>query len=192
MKKVKFINVMGKLIVISRIQPLLLFFLVLMTSGCAHVISKDLREKADSTLTFRQVLQNPNAYKDKTVLWGGEIIKTLNQKDGTTIIEVFERPLGWRGEPKITGASEGRFLVLADKYLDPYLFRRGRKITVAGEILGEKIQPVGEMEYRYPLLSSKQIYLWEHYYYHPYPYYYYPWWYDDPWWGYPRWWWRLY
>jgi outer membrane lipoprotein len=145
------------------------------------VISKDLREKADPSLTFRQVLQNPNLYKEKTALWGGEIIETVNQKDGTTLIEVFQRPLGWRGKPKVMLPSEGRFLILADKYLDPYILRMGRKITAAGEIQGEKIKPLGEMDYRYPLLSSEQIYLWADDY--PYPYYYYdPWWYDGPWW----------
>jgi outer membrane lipoprotein len=154
------------------------------------VISKDLRAKADPSLTFEQILQNPNTYQGKTVLWGGEIIQTTNQKDGTTLIEVFQRPLGWRGEPKETVASEGRFLILIEKYLDPYLIRKGRKITVAGEIQGERMQPIGEMEYRYPLILSKQIYLWEEYVY-PVPYYYYPYYYDpyyyDLWWGYPYW-----
>jgi len=161
-------------------QFLLLSFLLLV--GCAHVISKDLRQKVDPSLTFTQVLQNPNAYQGRAVLWGGEIIETLNQKDGTTFIEVFQRPLGWRGEPRETLASEGRFLVLAEKYLDPYLFRRGRKITVAGEIKGEKIKPIGDMDYRHPFLLSREIYLWKEHYYYPVPYYY------DFWWGYPYWW----
>jgi outer membrane lipoprotein len=164
-----------------------LFFLALFISGCAHVISKDLKSHSDLSLTLSQVNQNPNAYKGKSVVWGGEIIETVNQKDGTTQIEVFQRPLGWRGELKETLASEGRFLILADKYLDPYIFRRGRKITVAGEIQEEKIKPLGEMDYRYPLLLSKQIHLWEEYYY--YPVYYYPYYYYDPWWGYPYGWW---
>ena len=100
--------------------------------------------------------------------------ETTNQKDGTTLIEVFQRPLGWREEPKETLASEGRFLVLAEKYLDPYVFRRGKKITVAGEIQGEKIKPLGEMDYRYPIHLEQTDHLWEDYYYSPYPYYYYP------------------
>jgi len=120
-------------------------------------------------------------------VWGGEIVQTVNQKDGTTLVEVFQRPLGWRGEPKGTRASEGRFLILAEKYLDAYIFRRGRKITVAGEIQGEKIRPIGEMDYRYPLLLSKEIYLWEEYYYHPI-YTYYPYYFYDLWWDYPYWW----
>jgi outer membrane lipoprotein len=153
--------------------------MILLFAGCAHVISKDLRAKADPSLTFKQVLRNPEAYKNRTVIWGGEIVRTLNQKDGTTLVEVFQKPLGWRGEPKDGGLSDGRFLILVEKYLDPYLFRRGRKITAAGEILGEKIRPLGEMDYRYPLLLGKEIHLWAEYYYYPGPYYY------DPWWGFP-------
>lgn len=70
----------------------------------------------------------------------------------------------------------------------------GREITVAGEIIGEKTQLLRQMEYLYPLLLSKQIYLWRgyHYYYYPflyYPYYqYYPGWYDGPWYDDPWWW----
>ena len=109
----------------NRYQWFLLLLLVLLFSGCGHVISKDLRTKSDSSLTLAQVRQNPEAFKGKWVIWGGEIIETINQKEGTTLIEVFQRPLGWRGEPKSTTYSEGRFLVLADNYLDPYVFRRG-------------------------------------------------------------------
>jgi len=156
-----------------------------------HVISKDIRDKVDPSLTFEKVLQNPISYKGKTVVWGGEIVDTVNQKGGTTEIEVVQLPLDSRDAPKLSNTSEGRFLILVNKYLDPYLYQKGRKVTVAGEILGEKFQPLGEMTYRYPVVASKQIHLWEEYYYLPYPYpypYYYPWGYYDPWWGYPYWW----
>jgi outer membrane lipoprotein len=164
----------------------LLVFLFLL-SGCAHVISNDLRKASDPSLTLRQVLENPSAFQGKTVVWGGEIIETLNQKDGSTQIEVFQKPLDWTDKPKETAASEGRFLIRVDSYLDSYLYRQGREITVAGEILGEKLKPLGEMDYRYPLLLSKQIYLWPEYSYPPYPSYYY----YDPWWYYPRWYWGV-
>jgi len=164
------------------------FLFALLLSGCAHVISKDLRAKADVSLTLSQVRQDPEAYKGKMVLWGGEIIETLNLRDTTTQIEVYQKPLGWRGEPRGVLTSEGRFLVLTDQSLDPYLFRSGRRITVAGEILGAKIKQLGEMDYRYPLLASKQIHLWPEYVYiyDPYPYAYDPWWYYGP-----RWYWGI-
>lgn len=168
-----------------RFSRFLILVLLISLPGCAHVISKDLRTKAYPPLFLSQVLHDPETFKGRWVVWGGEIIETINQKDGTTQIEVFQKPLGWRGEPKETSFSEGRFLTLIDEYLDPYLFRRGRKITVAGEITGEKIKPLGEMNYRYPVVSSKQIFLWppSYYYYSVYPYII-----DDPWWwGYPYW-----
>ncbi len=169
----------------NRFQWCVLLSLILLIPGCGHVISKDLRTKSDPTLSLTQVRQDPNVHKEKVVVWGGEIIETENQEDGTTQIEVIQRSLGWRGEPKDTAASEGRFLILAENYLDPYVFQKGKKITVAGEIQGEKIKPVGKMDYRYPIVSSRQIYLWPEYYYQPYPYYY------DPWWPYPYWRWGI-
>ncbi len=171
----------------------LLFFpilLILFVSGCAHVISEDIRKNSDLSLTLNQFRGNPSTYIGKSVVWGGEIIQVINQEDGTTEIEVFQEPLDFTGEPKERGVSEGRFLVLSDGFLDPYVYRTGRRITVAGELREEKIEPLGEIYYRYPLITSKQIYLWPVYY--PYPYYAYdPWWYDDFWWGYPYGWWGL-
>jgi Outer membrane lipoprotein Slp family. len=64
-------NLVRSLIVIS----CLVFF-----SGCAHVISNDLRNKVDPSLTFEKVIKDPIAYKGKTVVWGGEIVETFNQK----------------------------------------------------------------------------------------------------------------
>jgi outer membrane lipoprotein len=165
---------------------LLIVIALFLFSGCAHVISKEMREKAEPSLTFEQVLQDPNAYKGKTVVWGGEIVETFNQKDGTTEIEVFQLPLDSRDAPKVSYDSKGRFLIRTNKYLDPYLYKKERKITVAGEIQGEEVQPLGEMSYRYPVVAAQQIHLWEESYYLPYPYY--PCGYYDPWWGYPYWW----
>ncbi len=140
--------------------PLLLLFLI---PGC-HVISKDLRVSSDLSLTLKQVRGNPDAFKGKSVIWGGEIIQVINQQDGTTEIEVFQEPLDFRGGPRDAPASEGRFLVLDFKFLNPYIYSEGRTITVAGEIQGEKFEPLGEMYYRYPLIAAKQIYLWPDYY----------------------------
>jgi outer membrane lipoprotein len=164
---------------------LLIIFVILFLTGCSHVISKDLRQQIDPAITVKQVFDNPDAYKGKMILWGGEIIQTMNQKDGSTLIEVFQTPLGWREEPKETKASvtsEGRFLIQFPTYVDSYLYRRGRKITVAGEVQGAMTKTLDEMNYRFPVIVSKQIHLWDEYS-NPTPtssYYYY-----DPLWDYP-------
>jgi len=164
------------------------FLLFILLQGCLP-ISKHLRAQADKTLSFQQVFQNPEANKGKIVIWGGDVIEAINQKDGTTLIVVLQRPLDWTEEPTFK-RSEGRFIVLAEGYVDPYVFRKGRRITVAGEIQGRKVMRLGELEYPCPFLRSKQIYLWGEYYYYPYPAPYYPWWYYGyygPRWGHPYW-----
>ncbi|RKY84742.1 hypothetical protein DRQ11_11135 [candidate division KSB1 bacterium] len=162
-------------------------------TGCAPVISKPLREQVAKGLTLSEVLKSPEVYKGKIILWSGVIINSVNLKEGT-MIEVLQKPADRQGKPKDVDQSEGRFLVLYPDYLDVAIYRRGRKVTVAGEIQGKRIQPLGEIDYIYPLISAKEIHLWpvekeERFY--PYPCWHYPWWYGPFWyWGpwYPYWW----
>lgn len=145
-----------------------LFLCLLLLSGCAPVISSNLTAKVDSSLTFREVFQDPDAYKGKTVLWGGRIIQVLPQDD-TTYVEILQMPLGWREKPEEAYASEGKFLILIRELLDLSDFDRGKKITVAGEIQGsaqrEKIESLSEKDYRYPVILSEEIHLWKDYFY---------------------------
>lgn len=147
---------------------LFLFLLFGFISGCAPVISLKLIEKVDPSLTFEQVFQSPDRYKGKFVLWGGEIIRILPQ-DKEIFIEILQTPLNWRGKPKRSSASQGRFLIIIKEFQDLYLFKKGRKITIVGQIegalKGEKIKSIGESDYQYPILLSKEIYLWR---FHPY------------------------
>jgi len=170
---------------------IILVALLSLLTGCAPVISKQIRTQVAKDLTLSIVSKDPEAYKGKVVLWSGIIVKSVNVKEGT-LIEVLQKPAGRRGKPKDVDKSEGRFLVLYPGYLDVAIYSQGRKITVAGEVKGKKIKPLGEVEYTYPLISSKEIYLWpkekevrypypHYFYYWPYPFY--PYWYP-----YPCWW----
>ncbi len=148
-----------------RISLFLLSFLFILGCATDRAISPDLRAKMGSSITFKEVAQNPDTYKGKMVIWGGEIIQTLPQDDGTILVEVLEWPLGWRGKPKRTVEFHGKFLVFSKEPLDLSLYKRGTEITVAGEIEGsmpgEKVKSVGDSTYRYPLLLSKEIHLWK-------------------------------
>jgi outer membrane lipoprotein len=156
---------------VKRTRLYLLLFLSIFLFSCAPVISEEIRAGADTSLTFKEVAQSPDTYKGKIVLWGGEVIQTLPQGDGTNLIEVLEWPLGWMERPRRTVSFQGKFLVLLKEPLDSALYRREVRITVAGEIQGsmqgEKIKSVSDPTYRYPLLLSKEIHVWEH---RPYPY----------------------
>ena len=139
--------------------PYIALALFLFVSGCAPIISKELRSRVEREITFPEVLKNPDAYKGKVVIWGGVIIGAKNAKEGT-LIEILQKPSDSRGRPKDVDQSHGRFLALYDGYLDVAIYSHGREVTVAGEIKGERILPLGEIEYSYPLISVKEINLW--------------------------------
>ena len=138
--------------------------------ACAP-ISQETRGGVDTSLTFKEVAQSPDTHNGKVVLWGGEIIQTLSQDDGSTLIEVLEWPLSWTERPRRTVSFQGKFLVLLKEPVVPSLYRRGASITVAGGIQGsvegDKIRSVSDPTYRYPLLLSREIHVWK---YHSYPY----------------------
>ena len=144
---------------VRRMRLYLLLFLSIFIFSCGPVVSEEIRAGADTSLTFKEVAQSPDTYKGKIVLWGGEIMQTLPHGDGTTLIEVLEWPLGWTERPRRTVSFQGKFLTLLKEPLDSSLYRRGVRITVAGEIQGsmqgEEIKSVSDPTYRYPLILSK-------------------------------------
>jgi len=145
------------------IYPLLLLSLVF---GCAPVISTELKAGADTSITFKEVQQHPDAYKGKIVLWGGKIIQVLPQADGSTLIEVLNSPLGWWGKPRKTVEFHGKFVILTTEPLDTSLYKWGNRITLAGEIQGKiegsNIKELTDSTYQYPVLLSKEMHVWKH------------------------------
>jgi outer membrane lipoprotein len=132
---------------------------VILMSGCSHVISNEVLKEVDRNITFAQVAKAPDAYKGKTVLFGGDIIETQNLPDKTLIL-VLQRPIGRRGEPAAGDVSEGRFIIQTPGFLDPAIYSPGRKVTVAGMVLGKEVRPLGKIEYTYPIIEKRELYLW--------------------------------
>jgi outer membrane lipoprotein len=132
---------------------------IILLAGCAHVISKGVLKEVDTSATFARVAKSPDTYKGKTVLFGGDIIETKNLADKTVIV-VLQRPLGRRGQPGAGDVSEGRFIIQAPGFLDPAIYSPGRKITVAGMVAGKEERLLGEIEYTYPIIEKRELYLW--------------------------------
>ena len=154
---------------LSRIHiSFIILFSFTIIYGCAHVISEDVRAKIDPAIAFKEVQQDPNQYKGKTILWGGVILQSLPENDGTTLLEVLQWPLSWRGEPQRSVTFEGKFLILVKENLDPSPYEKGKRVTVAGEIQGEiqgeEKKSLTDTTYRYPLVLSKQMHIWKAYY----------------------------
>lgn len=128
-------------------------------NGCSPAISKEVRDAVDPAATFESVLHDPDSFKGKTVLWGGKIIQTRNTKD-TTWIELLQQPLARNDRPIRGSASEGRFLIQHEGFLDPAVYGPGLELTLVGEVRGRETRPLDEGEYSFPVVSDRQLVLW--------------------------------
>lgn len=131
-------------------------------TGCSPPFPRDLMEKVDRGIAFAEVQKNPQAHAGKLLMLGGMIVETKNLKHGTRI-EVLQKPLDGQGRPELTDATGGRFLVMTTQFLDGAVHHRGRMITVVGEVAPPQVLPLGETEYRYPVLSARSLHLWAPY-----------------------------
>jgi len=128
--------------------------------ACGPQIYLTWEEKLDQGLTFAEIIRQPQRHAGKMVYLGGAIVSTQNTEVGTQI-EVQHLPLDRNMEPTATGKSEGRFLIMYPYFLNPQLYTSGKHIVVVGEIIGQKVLPLGETEYTYPVLSAKEVQLLE-------------------------------
>jgi len=148
---------------------LVLWVLSLSLAGCAYPISEQVKKEVTKDVTFPMVLENPSAYVGDIVLWGGVIIKTVNLNQESEIF-VLDTPLDHWEEPEPEQYSRGRFIAKTAGFLEPEVYRKGKKITLAGEIIGAKTLPLGKTEYRYPVVMIKQFHVWKKVPYYPYYY----------------------
>ncbi len=160
-------------------------------AACAPV-SQELRREAEASAPFSEIRKNPEKFKGAVVLWGGVIIETVNRQDSTSV-RVMQTALDFQGRPTDLDRSEGRFIVVVDRFLDPDIFKKGRELTVGGEIAGSETHPIGEIRYVYPVVRASELKLWEQRIPYP-PYYYDPWYWGPPYpwrpwgpWGRPYW-----
>lgn len=136
--------------------------LLAMTMGCAtSVIPESLEPQVDKALTFSQVLESPDSYHGKVVVWAGEVLKAKAMNGGTQL-EVLQLPLDDEQGPVTDRMeSKGRFLALQKEFLDPATMTDGTRVTIVGEITGASVEKMDEADYRFPTLDVKHLHRWE-------------------------------
>lgn len=149
----------------KRISSFLLIQLslaVIIIAGCAPPFPKELLDKVERNVPFDALQKEPERFLGKLLMVGGTIVDTKNLKEGTQV-EVLQKPLDGGGRPALTDETGGRFLAVTRTYLDAAVYHRGRSVTIIGEVAGSKAQPLGEIEYRYPVITAKELHLWSPY-----------------------------
>ena len=132
--------------------------ILFLMSGCAYPIAKQWRQQAKEDLTFTEVVRNPEAYIGNIVIWGGLILEVSNPSNGGEIT-ILQGPLDSDEYPR-EEITYGRFIAKASTFVDPVIYSKGRKITIAGEVIGKEEVPSGVMLLTYPVVSMKGAFLW--------------------------------
>lgn len=158
------------------------FAILFFVMSCS-VISKQIRKESIAPVKFKILVQETDKYLGNTVILGGYILDTQNLVDKSSI-KVLQVPLGLGETPKSRDDSEGRFIVSHKGFLDPEIYSKNRRLTVAGKIVGIEVEKIDHFSQPYLKIESREIYLWpkeEDYlrpyyapWYYPYPYSWYP------------------
>ena len=117
------------------------------------MISDESMRLVDTRITFDELRKTPDSFIGKFVLLGGTIAGVKNSKKGAEL-EVVQTPLDNNDEPEETRYSGGRFLVTSSRFLDPLVYKSGRRVTVVGEVKGKKTRAIDEAEYLYPVVAE--------------------------------------
>ena len=142
---------------LSALWRLLLPLLVLL-AACATGPAFDSRQ-VDPAVTPHGVSANPGYAAGKRVLWGGVILSITNLSDRTSI-EVLAYPLDSKQRPRRDQEALGRFMIERPGYLEPASYAQGRLVTAVGTVSRTETATIGAADYRYPVLSPQQLYLW--------------------------------
>ncbi|MEJ2695912.1 MAG: Slp family lipoprotein [Candidatus Sulfobium sp.] len=144
---------------------------LILICGCSYPISKAIRSEATEDLTFSMVLADPAMYRGAVVIWGGIVMRTINHPHSTELV-VLETPLGYWETPKGRKYTRGRFIARTSKFLEPEIYKKGTRITVAGEIEGQELKTAKGVPYAYPVIKIIEIHWWKKKPWYPQTYYY--------------------
>ena len=143
---------------LKRITLAAVFSLVLF--GCTPVVSNQITRQVDEKITYQDLQKQPERYRGAVVILGGQIVETL-VKEGETRVQVLQLPLGTGQSPDVTAPSQGRFIVIYKRFVDPLIYEKGRKITVAGVIEGGQVIMLNTGPHNMPVLLERETHLWK-------------------------------
>ena len=137
--------------------------LVAAVSGCAtSPMSKSIRAEATAArhVTVAKVLKNPTAYIGTEVIWGGAIVKVVNEPSASKIY-LSEIPLDWSGDPIYYPKSSATFVAKTSGTLNPELYQPGRVLTLGGRIAEQETGAADQTASTYPVVTMQEVHFWK-------------------------------
>ena len=153
-----------------------------MALSCSAHIPPEIKQPLEGAPSVAQVREAAASHLSQTVRWGGVILDIENKQESSWLT-VVAFPLDDDGEPRTSEQSTGRFIVIVEEFLEPFVYSPDREITVIGQLLRMETFDVGEFSYEYPVIQAKHYFIWpvrEEPVYIDYP----PYWWYEPWYPY--------
>ncbi len=138
-----------------------LLIICLLLNACSNLPTA-IKNPPQYDISYTQAVGNIGNYKNAPVRWGGVIIDVENEQN-FSLVQVLYYPLSSSGEPQADKSNEGRFVIKSSEFLDPAVYSKNTKITVAGMLIGDIERMVGKKTLRVPMVSATTIYLWPTY-----------------------------
>jgi len=171
------------------IRTMICLTIVLGATACS-VMPADVSKDAMPEIPFAQLIREAERHRGETVVLGGYVVEVTNLKQQSLMIAV-QAPLGNTQEPKAKDLSQGRLVINYQGFLDPEVYQKDRKITVAGKVMASSQTEQDTYPYPYLRIDLTHIHLWPVEKPVPYDPYWDPWgprYRYDPYWRYPYWW----
>lgn len=99
-------------------------------------------------------------HQGSLVVLRGEVLSARRLTEDTHL-EILPLTLDDSEEPAFDRmASQGRFVAIETSSLDPATIPSNTRMTLAGKVTGVTQANLAEMDYRYPTVSIKHLYVW--------------------------------
>jgi outer membrane lipoprotein len=136
---------------------ILLFFLASL-AGCA-VMPPEVMRDAITGVPFSSLIRNAAGYHGETVIVGGYVIEVANEADQSRIV-ALQTEMNGNQKPGSRDLSRGRIVIDAPGFIDPEVYQKDRKITVAGKIIGSSQTAPDKFPFPYLHIEMTRIHLW--------------------------------
>ena len=133
--------------------------ILLLIFSCSHSVPFKLSDRQGEPLPSAAI-RSPAAGEGSSVLWGGMITEVKFFPNDVTELTILQSSLNPDKTPDLN-TTYGQFMAWIPTLLDPALYQNGSQVTLAGEVVGEQTQPMGPIQYTYPLVFVKGIRLWD-------------------------------
>ncbi|MGM0480424.1 MAG: Slp family lipoprotein [Pseudomonadota bacterium] len=138
----------------------ILVIAALFLAGCSTFPEPIATANEDALVSYQSATEHADQVVGERARWGG-VVADVRNGDDMTIIEMVHFPLKSWGRPLVGDDTQGRFLVLVDKFIDPQVYEQGRSLTALGTLQPPQSGKIDDYTYTYPVLKADGIYLWE-------------------------------